>query len=355
MPLLDFQSTYILMAILEEVVPETFFFKDRYFPTEKGDIFDADKVLTEYRKGDRQMAAFVSPRIGDIPVDRSSYEIHEYQPARIAPSRLLTLDDLNKRGFGEAIYPGSTEAERAARLIKDDLQTLEMRIQRREEWMASQTMIKNACTMQEYVDAKTKGDTLYVKFFNEATEHTYTVANLWNSAEGNFFSDVKQMCKMLSKRGLPAADLVLGSQVAEAVLDNQKVRELLDKSLAINVGEINQTIAYPGVTRMGTLNFGGHKLTLWDVNESYEDENGDDTLFFPATSAMVTFPKCGHMMYGRVTQMNPQKEYVTFAAKRVTKFMANEETETRKLRLTARPLAAPQNYCPYIYAPNVVG
>lgn len=355
MPVLDFQSTYILMAILEEVVPETFFFTDRYFPTEAGDIFNADKVLTEYRKGDRQMAAFVSPRIGDIPVERGDYEIHEYQPARIAPSRLLTIDELNKRGFGEAIYPGSTEAERAARLIKDDLQTLEKRIQRRIEWMSSQTMINNACTMQEYVDAKTKGDTLYVKFFNEATEHTYTAANLWNSIAGNFFGDVKQMCKMLSKRGLPAADLVLGSQAAEAVLDNQKVRELLDKSLAINVGEINQTIAYPGVTRMGTLNFGGHKLTLWDVDESYEDENRDDTLFFPATSAMVTFPKCGHMMYGRVTQMNPQKEYVTFAAKRVTKFIANEENETRKLRLTARPLAAPQNYCPYIYAPNVVG
>ena len=154
MPVLDFQSTYILMAIMEEVIPETFFFKDRYFPTEAGDIFNADKVLTEYRKGDRRMAAFVSSRIGDIPVERRGFEIHEYQPSRIAPSRMLTIDELNKRGFGEAIYPGSDEAERAARLIRDDLQTLEQRIKRREEWMSAETMINNACTMQEYVDAK---------------------------------------------------------------------------------------------------------------------------------------------------------------------------------------------------------
>lgn len=355
MPALDFQSTYILLAIMEEVIPETFFFKDRYFPTEAGDIFNADKVLTEYRKGDRQMAAFVSSRIGDIPVERRGFEIREYQPARIAPSRLLTIDELNKRGFGEAIYPGSTEAERAARLIRDDLQTLEQRIKRREEWMSAETMINNACTMQEYVDAKTKGEKLYVQFYEGASDHVYTVANMWNSQQGNFYGDVKQMCKMLSNRGLPAADLVLGSQAAEAVLDIPKVRELLDKNLAINFGEINQTIEYPGVTRMGVLNFGGHKLTLWEVDESYEDENGQNKSYFPADSTMVTFPKCGHMMYGRITQMNPQKEFVTIAAKRVTKFVADEDKEIRKLRLASRPIAAPKTYSPYIYAAKVVG
>ena len=83
---LNFFDTYILMAIMEEVVPNTFFFRDRYFPTGEGDIFAADKVLTEYRKGDRKMAAFVSERIGDIPMDRIGYEIHELQPAFIGTS-----------------------------------------------------------------------------------------------------------------------------------------------------------------------------------------------------------------------------------------------------------------------------
>lgn len=109
---LNMLETYTLMAIGEEIVPRTNFFRDRYFPTEAGDLFASDKVLTEYRKGDRAMASFVSPRVGDIPMDRRGYEIHEYQPARIAPSRLLTVDELNKRGFGEALYSQSTEAQR---------------------------------------------------------------------------------------------------------------------------------------------------------------------------------------------------------------------------------------------------
>lgn len=87
---LNFFDTYILMAIVEEIVPKQTFFKDRYFPTGDGDIFASDKVLTEYRKGDRKMAAFVSSRAGDIPMERRGFEIHEYQPAFLAPSRLLT-------------------------------------------------------------------------------------------------------------------------------------------------------------------------------------------------------------------------------------------------------------------------
>ena len=67
---LNFFDTYVLMAITEEIVPQQTFFKDRYFPTGEGDIFACDKVLTEYRKGDRKMAAFVSARAGDIPMDR---------------------------------------------------------------------------------------------------------------------------------------------------------------------------------------------------------------------------------------------------------------------------------------------
>ena len=66
---IDFFDTYVLLAITEEIVPQPSFFKDRYFPTGANDIFAADKVLTEYRKGDRKMAAFVSPRAGDIPMD----------------------------------------------------------------------------------------------------------------------------------------------------------------------------------------------------------------------------------------------------------------------------------------------
>lgn len=89
--LLNFFDNVILQAITEEIVPKRGFFKDRYFHTGAGDIFKADEVLTEYRKGDRKLAAFVAPDVHDIPIARRGYEVHSYQPAYIAPSRVLTM------------------------------------------------------------------------------------------------------------------------------------------------------------------------------------------------------------------------------------------------------------------------
>jgi len=353
---LNFFDIYALIAITEEIVPKQTFFKDRYFPTGEDDVFAADKVLTEYRKGDRKMAAFVSPRAGDIPMDRRGYSIHEYQPAFIAPSRLLTADELTKRGFGEALYPGMTKAQRAARLLLEDQTDMDRRIVRREEWMAAQTMINNACTMQEYIDDKTMGDTLYVKFFDNASEHLYVPAAQWDSW-AVMRADVIAMCRQLSRRGLPAADLVLGSDVAEAVLEFDELQRLLDKNSGIVLGKIEEELSpYDGVVYMGTINFGGFKLNLISVDETYVDEYDQEQKYFPATSAMVTAPNCGHMMYGQITQIDyGSTTFTDHAGIRVPKFVLDQDKDIRKLRLGARPLAAPKNYCPYIYAAEVVG
>ena len=353
---LNFFDTYALIAIAEEIVPKQTFFKDRYAPTGEGDIFKADKVLTEYRKGDRKMAAFVSPRAGDIPMDRRGYSIHEYQPAFIAPSRLLTVDELRKRGFGEALYSNSTKSERAARLILEDMKDMSLRIERREEWMVAQTMINNACTMQEYIDDKTQGDTLYVKFFDTASEHLYVPAAQWNSW-AVMRADVIAMCRQLSKRGLPAVDLVLGTDVAEAVLEFEELQRLLDKNSGIITGKIEEELSpYDGVVYMGPVNFGGFKLNLISVDETYVDERDVEQKYFPATSAMVTAPNCCHTMYGQITQIDyGSTDFADHAGIRVPKFTLDQDKDIRKLRLGSRPLVAPKNYCPYIYAADVVG
>ena len=354
---LNFFDTYTLVAILREYAPVPTFFRDRYFPTGEADIFNSDKVLVEYQKGDQKMAAFVSRRIGDIPMEREGYEIHEYQPAFIAPSRLLTLDELNKRGFGEAIYAVSTPAQRAARLLRDDMGAMDMRISRREEWMAVQTMINNACTMQTYIDGQIQGETLYVKFFGDNSDHTYDVGTKkWNGATGDFFGDVRAMARMLARRGLPASDLVLGADAADAVLEIEEVRELLNKQSGIIVGQIDERLtSYPGVSVLGQLNFGGHKMTLFCVDETYVDDAGYTQNYFPATSAMVTAPGCGHMMYGQITQIDyGSTEYTTHIGARVPKFSIDQDKDQRKLRLASRPLAGPKQYCPYIYAAEVV-
>jgi len=60
-------------------------------------------------------------------------------------------------------------------------------------------------------------------------------------------------------------------------------------------------------------------------------------------------------MYGQITQIDyGAVDFTTYAAKRVPKLSVKQDDDIRKLRLASRPLAAPKQYCPYIYAASVV-
>ena len=111
---------------------------------------------------------------------------------------------------------------------------------------------------------------------------------------------------------------------------------------------------HPGVVWIGNLNFDGTDLDIFSVRETVVDKTGTVRLF-PATSAMVTAPNCGHMMYGRIDQIEDDNEYHSFAMQRVPKFVVDKDKDIRKLRLGARPLSAPKNKAPWMYAANVVG
>lgn len=357
MPINIFNTYYMAGMLQETVLPQSFFLS-RYFPTNTGtDIFNADKVLVEYRDGDRKMAPFVVRRAGDIPIGRTGYEIHEFDAPYIAPSRNLTLDDLQKRGFGEALYAQTTPAERARALQLQDLSDLSLRITRREEWMAVQTMINNGCTAVSYIDNDTAGETWDVFYYDVTGSNPalYTPANKWDAASGAFQADVEAMAGDLLDRGLPATDLVIGTTVGQFIQSDEKLAKLLDNR-RMEYGQLAPRLtAYPGVAWLGRLNFGGVDLDIYVVRETVVDEKGVTKRLFPATSAMVTAPDCGHMMYARIDQMEDDREFHSYAMKRVPRFYADVKRDIRELRVASRPLAAPKQKAPWMYAADVVG
>ncbi|MGN0444240.1 MAG: major capsid protein [Acutalibacteraceae bacterium] len=353
----DLLSSYALNASIKQVSPVYNFFSTRYFPTEEGDIFKADEVLAEYEEHGQKMAPFVAPRVGDIPIMRDGYTMHAYRPPYIAPSRTLTVDDLKKRGFGEALYSNLDASQRAAKILTKDFTDLNNRIARREEWMAVQTMINNGCIMQEYIDANTVGKQHIVCFYNGTSKHTYTVdsSHKWGTAGANIRGDIGAMAKLLIAAGLPASDLVLGTEAADALYMDEELRKAIDLNSGIAVGGINEKYVYPGIRYMGKLNFKGVCLDVFVAEETYQDDNGDIVPYFPAKAAMVTYPGCGHTMYASITQMDyGSTEFKTYAQKRVPKLVVDQDKDIRKIRVATRPLCAPKQANPYIYCAEVV-
>lgn len=350
---IDLFDTYYMAGMTEEIPAVPRFFKDRYFGDT--DTFATDKVLIEFQDGDQKMVPFVDPRSGDIPVDRDGYELFEFEPSLIAPSRMLTLDDLKRRGFGEALFSGATEAERAKKIQLKDLTELDRRIARREEWMAAQTMINNGFDMVEYIDADTQGQTVPIRFYNTSGSNpgVYSVGGVWTSFAA-MSADVVAMCDSLTKRGLPATDLVLGSTTWATVKAFSDFAANLDNR-RIDAGEIRAKLAGTGVTWVGQLNFDGYLLDVYVSRETYLDNSNTTQQFFPAKSAMVTAPNCGKTYYGAVTQIDfGSEEYTTHEGTRIPKLVVDQSVDVRKLRLAARPITAPKNKAPWIYAANCV-
>jgi hypothetical protein len=360
--LVNILDTYYMAGLWEGLSPVPTFFRDRYFPTGAGDIYAADKVLVEYKDGDNAMAPFMVEGADPINVKRGGYEIHEYSPTYVSQSRDLTADQLKKRGFGEAILSKSTEEERAAKLVSEDLALLERRFSRTEEFLCSQTMINNGFTIQEHLD-ETHTRTAELKFYDPAkgNDGVYTITQ-WGAGTtfADVCADIEAMCDSLSERSLPAVDLVIGRKVRDFLLSMSDFRDLVNKQSGIIVAEggIRQTLSqYQGVTFLGTINFNGYELNVIVANEQYSAVSGGSvvrTNYFPATSMMVTAPAAGHLMYAHIVHMDEDGEIETITGKRVPDLFVDRKKKKREIILESRPLSAPQNYSPWIYAAGVV-
>ena len=358
---IDILNTYYMMGLWKGLSPVNTFFRDRYFPTEPGDIYAADKVLCEYQDGDHGMAPFMVDRADPIPVARQGYEIHDYAPTKIAQSRMLTIDDLKKRGFGEAILSDSTEAERANKLVMEDLALLERRFVRAEEYLCAQTMLNNGFTVNEMIDANTVGNTATVQYYdpNNGNDGIYTISSgdRWatNTAWSVIVGHVRAMCRALARRGLPHTDLIVGQDVADVLLANSDFKALVNRDSGIIIASpVSQELTkYDGVSLLGIVNFGGYRLNVIVVDEQYKS-SGSYVNYFPAKGIMVTAPGCGHLMYAHITHIDENGNYTTITGKRVPDLFVDRRRKTRELILESRPLAAPKNYSPWVYAANAV-
>lgn len=354
-------DTYYMAGLWKGLSPVNSFFRDRYFPTEAGDIYKADKVLVEYQDGDTGMAPFMVERADPINVSRQGYEIHDYAPVCIKQARNLTADDLKARGFGEAILSNSTEAERAARLVSQDLALLERRFTRTEELLCANTMINNGFSVNEMLDANTVGNVATVQYYDavKGNDGVYTINSSykwtadcgWDRIQG----DVRAMCRSLTRRGLPARDLLIGQDVCDVLLKNADFRALVNKESGIIIADpiVQELSKYEGVSFIGVVNFSGYRLNVICVDEQYQS-GGSWYNYFPAKSVMVTAPACGHLMYAHIVHMDEAGNIQTIAGKRVPDLFVNRRQKIRELILESRPLAAPKNYSPWVYAANAV-
>ena len=349
---LDIFSTHTMLAAVQEINPLHTFLRDRYFPTnESTDLFATEDVLVEYRDGNKTLAPFVAPRKGGVTVLRKGYKMDRYTPPYIAPKRPMTADDLKKKGFGEALFSKLTPAQRQGALMMKDFEEMDAMIARREEAMAAETLLTNGCIMKHIADDVAEGDEMEIRFYDgEANPAVFTPDTDWDKAGADILGDIYAVCEMLAERGLGHTDLIVAPNVGSAILDDEKIQKLLDNR-NINIGGVDPAVLPEGVTKIARLNCKGHVVDVLQYSESYTGDDGKNVNYITAGKAIVTAPGCGRTLYGAVTQVEQADgEFHTYAGKRVPKYLANAEGNTRSLTISSRPLLIPNHKNPFIAA-----
>lgn len=352
MPIPIIYRTLIMIAAIQQMATRRTFLRDRYFPTGAGDIFPTDEVLIDYKDGNKKIAPVVAPRKGGITVMREGYTTKRYEPPFIAPKRPLTIDDLNKRGFGENLYTQITPEQREAQVLGQDLSELGIMIDGREEYMAAQAMLNNGYTLKQYIDDYGGKFEEWDLFFYDGSNNPakYTPSGKWSDPTYDIMGDIKAMSKLLTSRGLPVADLVMSGDVGDHVINNNTIQKLLDNR-RINIGEITPIELPDGASRIAVLNVDGKNINLISYDETYEDENGDIVPYMGSGNVVLTAPASGRTLYGAVSQLEQSDgRFHTYAATRVPKYTADADNEVRTIKVSAKPLLIPNNKAPWISA-----
>lgn len=347
---LDLTKTHTLLAAYEAIPKVPAFLKDRYFPTNAmTDVFNTDDVLVDYRDGSKKAAPFVVPTVGGKIIDRSAFTTDRYTPPLIAPQRTLSIDDLKKRGFGEAIFNNVAPADREALITLRDLRELDEMTTRREEIMAAETLINSKCVMKQW-DGSNYDTTETIQFYSGGSNpYQYTPAKGWDTFEGVILQDLNQMVLMLTRKGLAAEELVVSGDVADAIINNTAIQKLLDNN-RMNLGGIAPLELPEGAAHIGTLNVFGKMIKIISYVETYENDEGTVTPYIPDGTVILTAPGAGRGLYGAVTQLEYDGAFYSYTGRRVPKYLPDPKTNVRTMTLSSCPILIPKNKGAWISA-----
>ncbi|WP_300773004.1 major capsid protein [uncultured Acetatifactor sp.] len=340
-------TTREMVEAIEIAPPVRNFLTRTFFPRER--THRTEKVEFDIRKGKRIMAPFVSPRIGGKVITRNGFQTYDFTTPRLAPERVMTVDDISKRGLGENVYSKKTPSEREDDLLADDLKDLDESIQRRLEWMCRQILFEGKL---DVVDAEAGVD--FQVDYGFENIFVLTSERYWSLSTVNPVPLLKEKRrKIIKDTGKAPNVMIFASDLIEVFLDNPFIKEAMDIRNLQNI-EMKPRIVDDALTYYGKIAELG--LEIYSYEEFFLNDDGEEEGIIPSGSCIMAHSEGeGSIEYGLITQME-DKKYQSYEAKQVPKVYCNENSDVKMLRLTSRPLPRPENvegWC--VIYPNGMG
>lgn len=331
----DLYKTRTMLGAVEVIPTNESFLLDTFCGA--SEVFPTESIDIDFVKGKKKMAPFVAKYKNGIQIERNVVATKNYEPAKIQPKRVLTVETLEKRLAGEALYSGRTPAQRAAELLVRDLRELKDMVDRRKEWIVAQTLFTGKYVAEVHTDA----DNYYEEEFDyghtlqttiETTNLKWTVANAESSTP---IDDLQAMAERIATNsGRYPTIVVMGGEALKGFLASKQVKEYFDIH-RYNFGQIEPSIKSTQVQYIGRLL--RPNVEIYTYAESYLDEAGEMHKFVPENKVVIANRELFSIKYGAVTQME-NGEMNTYMGELIPKYDAVDHENKAWLMLTSKPV-----------------
>lgn len=332
-------TTREMIEAIELTPPVRMFLTRTFFPHENTHI--TEKAEFDVRRGKRIMAPFVSPRIGGKVITRQGFQTREIHTPRLAPERVLTVDDISNRAFGENIYSRRTPSEREDEILARDYKELDESIQRRLEWMSRGVLFDGKLIV---VDEDAGVDFQVDYGFNNIV--VLTSDNYWRlPVVDPMLLLRRQHRKIIRETGKAPNVLIFAPDLIDCFVDNPFVKEAMDirnmKNIVIEPRMVDDALTFYGkIAELG--------LEIYSYGEYFLNDEGREESVIPSGACLMAHSEGeGAVEYGLITQME-DKKFRSYEAKQVPKIYCDDKSEVKTFRLTSRPLPRPydvQSWC----------
>lgn len=312
--------------------PMTTFFADTFFKKHRTHV--AEVIEVDIKKSKRKLAPFVSPRRGGKTITREGFVTNTITTPKLAPQRVLTIDDIVKRGLGENIYSSKTPAERADELLAEDMRELEKSIVDRTEWLAREILFNGSIN----VDIPEDGIEINVDF-GFTNKEVLSEGVTWDNANSNPIEDLKGWRRKVTKEtGVAPNVCIMGSETTDVFLSNANVTKAMNiwnlKNVVIEPRVVNPALTFLG--RIAELDLDIYSYDEWFIN----DEGKEESIVPYGHVLLANNAGIGSIEFGSVTQIEGES-YQTYEAEIVPKRWVDDKDDVEMLRLTSRPIPMP--------------
>ena len=334
-----FKDTFTLMQAMDRMKQPSSFLVDTFFPVVPATAVTS-KIAVEYRKGARKLAPFVIPGGNGVNTSRLGSKIDFYEPPMMGPRRVLGVDELMQRTFGEDIYSTKTPEQRANEILARDLVDLQNMVVNRKNKMAADILLTGQCQIDGYgADGKvTKTDVLKFEDWTQKLEPT----TKWDQANADIYGDLAEMSNSIQENAGIVPDVAIcGKNIMNYILGNEAIMKYIAIPNANNLSMMSfqPRLRAPQIMYIGTIM--SLNLELYSYMETYVDENGQVQSFIGDDDVIIGITGRGKQLHGAVTLVEGNS-FKTYVGNYVPAYRANENDNTVSLAMYCRCVLAPE-------------